>query len=79
MEEMLRRRFTRLQHGARTSRRGEARGGSPTRRRWSSSTAGRGQLSVAAKVLADLGLHIPHIGLAKRLEEVYFPGQPEPL
>src|SRR5204863_3848113 len=40
---------------------------------------GRGQLSVGTKVLADLDLHIPAIGLAKRLEEVYFPDQPEPL
>ncbi len=40
---------------------------------------GRGQLSVAEKVLADVGLDIPAVGLAKRLEEVYLPGQPEPL
>ena len=40
---------------------------------------GRGQLSVAERVLADRGLQIPAIGLAKRLEEVYLPGQPEPL
>src|SRR5207342_2072052 len=40
---------------------------------------GRGQLGVAEKVLADRGLDIPAIGLAKRLEEVYLPGQPEPL
>jgi excinuclease ABC subunit C len=40
---------------------------------------GRGQLSVATKVLENLGLHIPHIGLAKRLEEVYFPDRPDPL
>jgi excinuclease ABC subunit C len=30
-------------------------------------------------VLDDLGLDIPAAGLAKRLEEVYLPGQPEPL
>jgi excinuclease ABC subunit C len=40
---------------------------------------GRGQLGVAEKVLADRGLDIPVIGLAKRLEEVFIPGQPEPL
>ena len=40
---------------------------------------GRGQLSVATKVLGELGLQIPHVGLAKRLEEVYFPDHPEPL
>src|SRR5438552_12544094 len=40
---------------------------------------GRGQLSVAERVLAEDGLSIPAIGLAKRLEEIYLPGQPEPL
>src|SRR6266702_3722943 len=40
---------------------------------------GRGQLGVAAKVLEEAGLDIPAIGLAKRLEEVYVPGRPEPL
>jgi excinuclease ABC subunit C len=40
---------------------------------------GRGQLGVAEKVLADRGLDIPVVGLAKRLEEVFMPGQPEPL
>src|SRR4029079_151047 len=40
---------------------------------------GGGQLGVAEKVLADHGLDIPAIGLAKRLEEVYLPGQPDPL
>jgi excinuclease ABC subunit C len=40
---------------------------------------GRGQLSVAERVLSDYGLRIPAVGLAKRLEEVYLPGQPQPL
>ena len=42
---------------------------------------GRGQLSKAVAVLDELGLteEIPVAGLAKRLEEVYLPGQPEPL
>jgi excinuclease ABC subunit C len=40
---------------------------------------GRGQLSVATKVLGEAGAEIPALGLAKRLEEVYLPGQPEPL
>jgi excinuclease ABC subunit C len=40
---------------------------------------GRGQLSVASRVLGELGLQIPHVGLAKRLEEVYFPDHPDPL
>ena len=35
--------------------------------------------STAIRVLEDLGLSIPHIGLAKRLEEIYFPDRPDPL
>jgi excinuclease ABC subunit C len=77
MDEMLRRRFARL--------RAEAHASEPKRRRFAYPPAlivvdgGRGQLSVATKVLADAGLHIPAIGLAKRLEEVYFPDRPDPL
>jgi excinuclease ABC subunit C len=77
MDEMLRRRFTRLQK--------EREEGSTTGRRFSYPPSlvvvdgGRGQLGVASQVLADHGLQIPHIGLAKRLEEIYFPDQPEPL
>ncbi|MGZ8606897.1 MAG: excinuclease ABC subunit UvrC [Actinomycetota bacterium] len=77
MEEMLARRFARM-------RREEA-GEEPRRRRFAYPPAllvvdgGRGQLSVATKVLASQGLHIPAIGLAKRLEEVYFPDRPDPL
>jgi excinuclease ABC subunit C len=41
---------------------------------------GKGQLSSAVSVLADLHLGtIPLIGLAKRLEEVFVPGQSDPL
>jgi excinuclease ABC subunit C len=78
MEEMLRRRFARLlkaQAEPRTER----------KRRFSYPPAlvvvdgGRGQLGVATKVLEELGLSIPHIGLAKRLEEIYFPDTPDPL
>ena len=38
---------------------------------------GKGQLSAAVAVLDDLGLYgkIPVIGLAKRLEEIFVPGQ----
>ena len=39
---------------------------------------GRTQLSAAHEELMNLGLRIPAIGLAKRLEEVYFPGLAEP-
>ena len=40
---------------------------------------GKGQLSSAVEILDDLGLtHIPIIGLAKRLEEVFFPQNSDP-
>jgi excinuclease ABC subunit C len=77
MEEMLGRRFARLRRDASETE--------PKRRRFAYPPAlivvdgGRGQLSVATKVLAEKGLHIPAIGLAKRLEEVYFPDRPDPL
>jgi excinuclease ABC subunit C len=77
MEEMLRRRLARLER--------ERAEQEPKRRRFSYPPAlivvdgGRGQLSVATKALAEAGLHIPSIGLAKRLEEVYFPDRPDPL
>ena len=77
MEEMLRRRFSRY-----LKERDEPPG---TRRRFAYPPAlvvvdgGRGQLNVALRVLDELGLDIPAVGLAKRLEEVYLPGQPEPL
>jgi excinuclease ABC subunit C len=77
MEEMLRRRFSRLLR----EREGEPRRG----RRFSYPPSlvvvdgGRGQLSMASKVLRELDLHIPHVGLAKRLEEVYLPDRPDPL
>jgi len=42
---------------------------------------GKGQLGVATKVLADLGLteEIPVASLAKRFEEVYLPDLPDPV
>ena len=41
---------------------------------------GKGQLSTAVSVLQEIGLgEMPVIGLAKRDEEIYFPGQAEPL
>src|SRR5262245_17579277 len=77
MEEMLRRRLARLV---------KDRDQEPGRRpRFAYPPAlivvdgGRGQLSVATKALADADVHIPAIGLAKRLEEVYFPDRPDPL
>lgn len=40
---------------------------------------GRGQLGRAVRVLEELGLDIPVIGLAKKLEEVFQPGKSEPI
>ncbi|MGY6500121.1 MAG: excinuclease ABC subunit UvrC [Acidimicrobiales bacterium] len=42
---------------------------------------GKGQLGVAVKVLQELGLEdeIPVASLAKQFEEVYLPGQPDPV
>jgi excinuclease ABC subunit C len=77
MEEMLRRRFSRY-----LQEQDEPTG---KRRRFSYPPAlvvvdgGRGQLNVAIRVLSDLALDIPAVGLAKRLDEVYLPGQPQPL
>jgi excinuclease ABC subunit C len=77
MQEMLRRRLARLVKDDGTE---------PGRRRRFAYPpslivvdGGRGQLSVATKALADADVHIPAIGLAKRLEEVYFPDRPDPL
>jgi len=40
---------------------------------------GAGQLGRAVKALDELELDIPVIGLAKKMEEVYMPGRPEPV
>jgi len=86
MEEMLRRRFARLSaNGDGDGEAGRVGEPPPKRRRFAYPPSlvvvdgGKGQLSVATKALADAGLHIPAIGLAKRLEEVYFPDRPDPL
>ncbi|HZN42854.1 MAG TPA: helix-hairpin-helix domain-containing protein, partial [Actinomycetota bacterium] len=77
MEEMLRRRVARLLRD-RDREPGE-------RRRFAYPPSlivvdgGRGQLSAATKAIGDGGVHIPAIGLAKRLEEVYFPDRPDPM
>ncbi len=42
---------------------------------------GKGQLSAACEALNELGIYgkIPILGIAKRLEELYFPGDKDPL
>ncbi len=85
LEEVLRRRFRRLLEEREAPEEAAAQREAPRRRRFSYPPGlvvvdgGQGQLSVAVRVLADLGLAIPAVGLAKRLEEVYLPGRPEPL
>ena len=80
MEEMLRRRLAKLTAGD-----DEPKGGERKRPRFAYPPAlvvvdgGRGQLGVATQVMENLGLEIPVIGLAKRLEDVFVPGDPEPL
>ena len=77
MEEVLRRRFTALL--------AEQRRAPDERGRFSYPPSlvvvdgGAGQLGRAVAVLDELGLTIPAIGLAKKLEEVYVPGRPDPL
>lgn len=77
MEETVRRRFTAY---LREQRKGPAEQG---KFRYPPSLilidGGPGQLGRASKVLAELDLAIPVAGLAKRMEEVYLPGQPDPI
>jgi excinuclease ABC subunit C len=85
MDEMLRRRFTRLKE-AEDQQEADPSPEEPRKRsRFAYPPAlivvdgGRGQLGVATRVLEDLHIDIPVIGLAKRLEEVFLPGDPEPV
>ncbi|HEX2267163.1 MAG TPA: excinuclease ABC subunit UvrC, partial [Actinomycetota bacterium] len=81
MDEVLRRRFARLVSDPAAESNGKRK--RPGRFAYPPALivvdGGRGQLSVAERVLSEHGLSIPAVGLAKRLEEVYLPGQPEPL
>ncbi len=78
MEEMLRRRFTRLLKE-------QEEGPAPGAPLLLSAGAGRGgrrprvSWGWPRRSSRELDLQIPHVGLAKRLEEVYFPDHPEPL
>lgn len=77
MEEVLRRRFTAYLL--------ERDSDAPDRGRFSYPPSlvvidgGKGQLGRAVTVLEELGLEIPVVGLAKKLEEVFVPGEPEPI
>jgi excinuclease ABC subunit C len=77
MEEMLRRRFT--AYLADRDRPLEDRGKFAYPPSLVVVDGGAGQLSRAVAVIDELGLGIPAVGLAKRLEEVYLPNTSEPL
>jgi excinuclease ABC subunit C len=77
MEEVLRRRFT--AYLADRDRPIEERGRFAYPPSLVVVDGGAGQLGRAVAVLDKLGLDIPAVGLAKRLEEVYLPGEPEAL
>ena len=83
MEEVLTRRLTALivERDRSLGDAGRGRGSSPTRRTCWWSTAARGQLNVAQRVVESLGLEeeIAVAGLAKRFEEVFVPGQADPI
>ena len=40
---------------------------------------GKPQLNASLRVMTEIGVRIPIIALAKKLEEIYFPGNPHPL
>jgi excinuclease ABC subunit C len=77
MEEMLRRRFTALLAEQRLPL--EERGRFSYPPSLIVIDGGKGQLGRAVSVLDDLDLDLPSVGLAKKLEEVYLPGRPDPL
>ncbi|MDQ6692345.1 MAG: excinuclease ABC subunit UvrC [Candidatus Dormibacteraeota bacterium] len=81
MQEVLRRRFTRLESALRREESAEV-----LDRSFSSRPdmilidGGRGQLNAALSVLEELGFaDIPTFGLAKEREEIFTPDQPDPI
>jgi excinuclease ABC subunit C len=77
MEEMLRRRFT--AYLAEQKLPLEERGRFSYPPSLVVIDGGKGQLGRALLVLEDLDLDIPAVGLAKKLEEVFVPGDPDPV
>jgi excinuclease ABC subunit C len=77
MEEVIRRRFT--AYLVEKDLPAEDRGGFSYPPGLVVIDGGKGQLGRAALVLDELGLGIPVVGLAKKLEEVFVPGESEPI
>ena len=77
MEEMLRRRFT--AYLAEKDLPVEERGRFSYPPSLVIIDGGKGQLGRATRVLDELGLDIPVVGLAKKLEEVFVPGRSDPV
>ncbi|MBW7881806.1 MAG: excinuclease ABC subunit UvrC [Caldilineaceae bacterium] len=85
MREILRRRFRRLVEPAPDEsdpgKRGRSDGGWRIAPDLVIVDGGKGQLGIAMEVMAEFGLQnqIPVVGLAKREEEIYRPGAPDPV
>jgi len=77
MEEVIRRRFT--AYLAEQELPTEERGGFSYPPGLVVIDGGKGQLGRASMVLEELDLEIPVVGLAKKLEEVFVPGESEPI
>jgi excinuclease ABC subunit C len=77
MEEVIRRRFT--AYLAEKDLPAEERGGFSYPPGLVVIDGGKGQLGRASMVLNELGLDVPVVGLAKKLEEVFVPGESEPI
>ena len=77
MEEVIRRRFT--AYLVERDLPAEDRGGFSYPPGLVVIDGGKGQLGRAAMVLDELDLDIPVVGLAKKLEEVFVPGESEPI
>jgi len=77
MEEVIRRRFT--AYLAEKDLPAEERGGFSYPPGLVVIDGGKGQLGRAVMVLDELGLDIPVVGLAKKLEEVFVPGESDPI
>lgn len=87
MEEMLTRRLSRIaisDKGSAVSKDSNLKAKTSALPNWPTPDlividGGKGQLSVAVKILKVKGLKIPVIGLAKRIEEIFLPNNSEPI